>query len=154
MVEDTLFNFNVYSKCSTMRVVDTCAYRYTVSDSQLTKDRTKSTMRDSVKGYLTMFSHMEEFTNHTPEFEGVVKKIIGNQLFPCISRTLCADYNKAEFNDLKSQMVKMNILPVSGSSIKAKALDLITLNYLSFYLSGLIYSHLFVPFVLPYLRRN
>lgn len=168
IVEDILFNLDVFIQNPKMRFVASPIYYYTVSDAQTTRIREKQFMRDAVSGYLKMFSLFEHYAKEKPEIASIMYSYKKIELIPCLSRTLSADYDKRDYLSFVGKLREYRIIPFSllykknSSSIGQQCRNLlqkiifcfIFSNYYCYKGSSLVVRIIFVPYVLPYLSRN
>lgn len=154
MCEDMVFNLDAYIQASHVKIVDTCIYRYTVSDNQITKKRDRLTMSRAVDGYLQFFNRIHHYNEIYPSAKEALNHINQQQLLPFFSRALCARLEKNEFLSLKHQLVTLEIFPLSPVSFSHRLTNAIVNSYLWFRVVSLFYSKLFIPYLLPHLPRN
>lgn len=112
--EDDLFNLDVFVRNSRVREVDTYAYYYTTSKTQLTRGREKKCMRASVSGYLQSFDRYLEYSHQYPDLSERLKNKLYRLLLPFISRALCTGMSRQDFLDLKHYLANNKIIPAKG----------------------------------------
>lgn len=152
--EDEHFNLDVYINNPRVRIVDTYAYCYTTSKTQLTRVRAKDSMRKMVDGYLVLFDKHHLYCDQYPIVKDGLKKAMCGQLLPFVSRTLCAKLSILEFNRIKQNLLKNELLPAQGVGPMGLIINLTLKNFFVFRISGFFYKNIFVRFILPHLSRN
>lgn len=158
MVEDMLFNLEVYRKNLRLRCTDANIYRYTVSTSQLTRKRDPKSMRVAIRGY----EHLFKYIKNIQEVEGKkdqslsesLDKVILGQYQPFISRVLSSDLKMSEFRGLFERLEEHHVFPIKNPSRRCRAFNFIG-NHPSLYpLISFFYKKVFLPYMLPRLARN
>lgn len=137
--EDTAFCLDLFMYDPRTVYVNSNIYRYTISEGQITGRREKGAMRRIVDGYLVLLSMLEMYSVEYPELSGRLHCYQRQQLVPCMSRVLSADYNAKEYSVIVNRL---------------KELSLPTYSYVIYKPTSFLYRKLFVPYVLPRLRRN
>lgn len=152
--EDDLFNLDVFVRNPRVREVDTYAYYYTTSKTQLTRGREKKYMRASVSGYLQSFDRYLEYSHQYPNLSERLKNKLYRLLLPFISRALCAKMSRQDFLDLKHYLASNKIIPAKGLGLWGLFINFSFQNFFLFRISGFFYKNIFVRFILPHLSRN
>lgn len=152
--EDDLFNLEVYVKNPKVREVDTCAYFYTTSKTQLTRVREKKAMRESVNGYLQSFDKYIECSHQYTDLSETLKNRLQGLLLPFISRALCAKLSRNDFLRLRHFLVKNGLIPAKGLGLWGDFINFSIKNFYLFRISGFFYKNIFVKLILPHLSRN
>lgn len=152
--EDVVFNLDVFMHNPHTLHVNANVYRYFVSKGQLTRKRDVTFMHKIVDSYIVMFSVMEEYSKQKPCMEETLRLYKAQQMLPCISRVLSAHYSKKEWKIVRSQFYTLNVLPMRISGVSAHIINCMMLNYPLYLIASVLYRQIFIPFVLPQLKRN
>lgn len=157
MVEDALFNLEVYRRNLKLRRTNANIYRYTVNDNQLTKKRDVNTMRKAVQGYEHLLEYakciQEEHKNDRTLVDSI-DVLIANQFTPFMSRLLSARLRTPEFRELFLRLKKKRIFPIKEIDKKCKIYNYIGEHPVSYPAMSFIHRNVFVPYILPKLSRN
>lgn len=155
--EDAIFNLEVYLKDLRIRDTNLNIYRYTVNDTQMTRNRNKEKMRRIIGGYEQIFVVAKENQKSVCDdlvLSRSIDRWIANIFTPYMSRLLCADLTKKEFSDTIDRLRKKGVFPITVSNKKHKIYNFIG-NHPSLYpIESLIYRKIFIPYILPKLSRN
>lgn len=154
MCEDMVFNLEAYIQASHVKIVDTCIYRYTVSENQITKKRDRITMSRAVDGYLFFFNQIYNIINTVPELEETLAKIRTQQLSPFLSRALSANFDRKEFLLLQKKMYQLEILPLQPTMGRNRFINLMMMRFSIYSISSFLFTKIFLPYILPRLHRN
>ncbi len=130
MTEDSCFMLELMMGADHVVDVSSNIYRYTVNDTQITRQRDPMLMRKSIEGYLHFLTRLKHYN---------LSHVFSIQRIPFYSRALSARLQKKEYLRLGKDM---------------KSLDLHTPPYWLYVLLSSVHRHVFVPFVLPHLRRG
>lgn len=152
--EDEAFNLDVYIHNPFMMYVSSNLYRYTVSPEQITRIREKKFMRLSVEGYLTLFRNMIIYAKDYPELDSSLTLYRRDIFIPCMSRVLSACYSNKEFQSLRRNLREIEMYPIDGKGKLSWVINFIMHNYMTYFMASAVFRYLFVPYVLPQLRRN
>lgn len=97
--EDALFILLLYMTNPRVRFVNCDVYRYTENQNQMSHERDPQMMQIAVKSYMTFLECLVKFSDECMENEGKLhaslKEIIKAQLFPFVSRALCANIKRS-----------------------------------------------------------
>lgn len=105
-------------------------YRYTVSEGQITRQRDPRLMRECIEAYLHFLSRLQYYG---------LRQVMKIQEKPFLSRVLSANLDRKEFAELKPRIGDVGIRVVPYCCYKP----------MSF-----LFRRLFVPYILPKLRRG
>lgn len=105
-------------------------YRYTVSEGQITRQRDPQMMRECIDAYLYFLSRLQHYE---------LSEVMRVQANPFLSRVLSANLDRTEYIDLEPRVSAVGIRMVPYCCYKP----------MSF-----LFRHLFVPYILPKLRRG
>lgn len=158
MVEDMLFNLEVYRKNLRLRCTNANIYRYTVSENQLTRKRDPKSMRGSLIGYENLLNYAKDIQDvegkHDPSLSDSIDLMILDQSIPFLSRALSTNLKASEFKALIKRMKQAGIFPVKGQGYK-KVISNSIIGFPSLYpLFSILNRKVVVPYVLPRLSRN
>ena len=158
MVEDMLFNLEVYRKNLRLRCTNANIYRYTVSANQLTRKRDYQSMRKAIKGYERLLNFAKDIQNvegkDDPVLSDSIDVMILDQSFPFLSRVLSANLKTSEHKALIKQMRQAGIFPVKGSGHKKVISNFIIYGTSLYPLLSFLNRKVVVPYILPRLSRN
>lgn len=152
--EDVLFNWEAFLCRPWVKLVSSNVYRYCVSTGQLTRLRTPNVMREAVDGYLQLFRLMKRTVAERPEWETVLRYYRAYEAVPCMSRVLSAGLSKEEFLDTRVLLQELDVLPMVGGGGFSRTVNACMASYFHYTVASWLYRRLFLPFVLPQLRRN
>lgn len=152
--EDVAFNLDVYMCDPYVMAVSSNVYRYTVSAEQITRIRNPHHMRKVVESYMQLFKNMNKYIQNKPEMESVLFQYKQRETIPCMSRVLSANFTKEEFLFTKNAFQQLGVLPMLVSGNMARIINAAMRNYALYFLTSFLYRSLFVPYVLPHMRRN
>ena len=156
MCEDVVFNLDVYMKNLRLRCTKTSVYRYTVSETQLTRKRDKKTMRWAVQGYESLFELARGYQQSSPdeELKMALEKMISYQFTPFMSRALSAGYTGCEFKELMQRLKRKGLFPVQEFTKRDATVNRIGKLTALYPIESWLFRKIFVPYVLPRLSRN
>lgn len=154
MCEDMSFNLDAYVAAARVQIVNTNIYRYTVSDTQITKKRDPRTMSRAVEGYLFFFNQIYNVVNAVPGLRESLSKTRTQQLSPFLSRALSANFDRKDFLQLQKKMHQLDILPVEPAAGRNRIINLMMMHYSLYSIAGFLFTKLFLPYILPRLHRN
>ncbi len=152
--EDVAFNLDVYMCDPYVMQVSSNIYRYTVSEGQITRVREPHHMRSVVESYMCLFDNMNAYMQQKPEIKEALLAYKQRETIPCMSRVLSADYTRKEFLSVRHSFLKLEVLPMRLQGKASKVINVVMANYLMYWMASFLYRKLFLPYVLPHLRRN
>lgn len=152
--EDVAFNLDVYMCDPYVMQVSSNIYRYTISDGQITRVREPHRMRSVVDSYMYLFENMNAYMLQEPEIKEALLAYKQRETIPCMSRVLSADYTRKEFLSVRHSFLKLEVLPMRLQGKASKVINVVMANYLMYWMASFLYRKLFLPYVLPHLRRN
>lgn len=152
--EDVAFNLDVYMCDPYVMQVSSNIYRYTVSEGQITRVREPHHMRSVVESYMCLFDNMNAYMQQKPEIKETLQTYKQRETIPCMSRVLSADYTRKEFLSVKNSFLQLEVLPMRLQGKATKVINAVMTNYLMYWMASFLYRKLFLPYVLPHLRRN
>ena len=152
--EDVAFNLDVYICNPYVIQVSSNIYRYTISDGQITRVREPHRMRSVVDSYMYLFENMNAYMLQEPEIKEALLAYKQRETIPCMSRVLSADYTRKEFLSVRHSFLKLEVLPMRLQGKASKVINVVMANYLMYWMASFLYRKLFLPYVLPHLRRN
>ena len=152
--EDVAFNMDVYMCDPYVMQVSSNIYRYTVSEGQITRIREPRHMRSVVESYMYLFDNMNTYMQQKPEIREVLLAYKQRETIPCMSRVLSANYTRREFLSVKNSFLQLEVLPMRLQGMASKAINAVMANYVIYWIAGYLYRTIFVPYVLPQMRRN
>ena len=152
--EDVAFNLDVYMCDPYVMQVSSNIYRYTVVEGQITRVREPHHMRSVVDSYMCLFDSMNAYMQQKPEIKEALQTYKQRETIPCMSRVLSADYTRKEFLSVKNSFLQLEVLPMRLQGKATKVINAVMTNYFMYWMAGFLYRRLFVPYVLPRLRRN
>lgn len=148
--------------CSTSCIV----YQYLIHPNSASTSRNKVHARECAYHHLEVNDRLlnilekKEFVRTEPEIYKKCLKSIQSKMSLIFSRILSSDISLKEFKQILERQKKVGILPMEtkGSSIKSR-LSIHFINLLSVFPflyvpTKVLYSHFFVPIILPKLDRN
>lgn len=130
MTEDSCFLLELMMNAEHAIDVSSNIYRYTVNDTQITRQRDPWLMRKSIEGYLHFLTMLDHYD---------LPQVKAFQRIPFYSRVLSAKLNKTEYAELAD---------------KVRTLKLPVVPYGVYVLASAIHRKVLVPYVLPHLRRG
>lgn len=130
MTEDSCFMLELMMNAAHAVDVSSNIYRYTVNDTQITRQRDPQLMRQCIDGYLHLLSLLDHYG---------LPHVMAFQRTPFYSRVLSANLNKTEYAVLAD---------------KVRTLTLSVPPYGVYVLASAIHRKVLVPYVLPHLRRG
>lgn len=158
MVEDMLFNLEVYRKNLRLRCTDANIYRYTVSESQLTRKRDPKSMRVAIKGYEHLFKYAKGIQDKEgkddPSLSDSIDSMILGQFQPFISRVLSSDLKTSEFRSLFERLRQNKVFPLKETSKKCRIFNFIGSHPSLFPLMRFVHRKIILPYILPRKSRN
>lgn len=152
--EDVAFNLDVYMCNPYVMQVSSNIYRYTISDAQITRVREPHRMRSVVDSYVYLFENMNAYMQQEPEIREALQAYKQRETIPCMSRVLSADYTRKEFLSVRHSFLKLEVIPLRLQGKASKVINAVMANYLMYWMASFLYRKLFLPYVLPRLRRN
>ena len=152
--EDVAFNLDVYMCDPYVVLVSSNIYRYTISDEQITRIRDPHHMRKVVDSYMCLFENMNMYMHTKSEMGGVLMAYKQRETIPCMSRVLSANYKKREFLSVKKSFLQLEVLPMRFQGKTSIVINAVMANYIAYWMAGFLYRKVFLPYVLPHLRRN
>lgn len=152
--EDVAFNLDVYMCNPYVVAISSNIYRYTVSAEQITRIREPHHMRMVVDSYICLFGNMNAYMQKMPELKDTLLAYKQRETIPCMSRVLSADYEKKDWCDVRDRLHKVGGLPMHPLGWYSKVINGVMASYLVYRLMSVLYSKVFVPYILPRLRRN
>ena len=152
--EDVAFNLDVYMCNPYVVQVSSNLYRYTVSEEQITRIREPHHMRKVVESYKCLFENMNKYIQAVPKMRETLSRYKQRETIPCMSRVLSANYIRTDFFSTKRSFQQLGILPMRPSGKMSRIINVAMKNYVMYFMTSFLYRYLFVPYVLPHLRRN
>ncbi len=152
--EDITFSLDLCMSNPRCVVIDANVYRYTISDQQLTRCRSKESVRRMVNDLLVLFRKMNDYAVMYQDLKPALEEHKEQLMLSCISRVLSADYEKKDWLDVKDRLHQAGVLPMLRMGWCARFINYIMLYYSIYTMAGVFYRYLFVPYVLPYMSRN
>lgn len=159
MVEDVLFNLQVYLKNPTIRVVSSRLYRYNnLNDGSIIHSRNYTFVRKAIDGYLTLLAFLKKEIDNCVGIdvklsEGL-KRVIDFQLVPFMSRLLSSDLSIDEIRKIKNNLMQDRILPLTNIRRYNRIINYLFRFYYLFPLFQKSYQKFFIPYIFPHLSRN
>lgn len=129
-------------------------YRYVVEPDSMTTTRKSEKMRRIVDSYLQMMTSMQEYGVRYEALKLKMQTYIQQQMIPCLSRALSANYSWQEWHSVKERMQVVGGLPLTRAGRIGQYLGWMMAGYGRYCLFGWCYRHVFVPLILPRLKRN
>lgn len=156
MCEDVVFNLDVYMKDLRLRCTKTSVYRYTVSDSQLTRKRDKAMMQRAVRSYETLFDLARSYQQASDDntLKLALERMISYQFTPFMSRVLSANFTVREYKELMTRLKEKGLYPVQEFSRRDTMVNRIGRHTSLYPVESLLFRKVFLPYVLPRLSRN
>lgn len=138
------------------RMISTRAniYRYVVEPDSLTTARNPEKMRRIVESYLLMMTSMQEYGARFLVLQQRMQTYIQQQMIPCLSRALSARYDQQEWNSVRVRMSEVGGLPLTQAGRIGQCLGWTMAGYIRYCIGGWCYNRIFVPWILPRLKRN
>lgn len=130
MTEDSCFMLELMMQATHVVDVSSNIYRYTVNDSQITRSRDLQLMRNCIKSYLYFLSRLKYYQ---------LPQVISFQKIPFYSRLLSARLDYKEYKVVKTE---------------AQALNVYVAPYFIYVMMSFVHRKVFVPYILPHLRRG
>lgn len=152
--EDVAFNLDVFMHNPRIIYVNANLYRYTVSEGQQTRKRDRSYINKAVDSYLKLFGMMNTYSKQNPSMKPTLDLYKEQQMIPCMSRMLSANYSRNDWDVLKKKLQDVGILPMFRLGTYSRVINVLMHNYYSYKMASVLYGTVFLPFVLPHLRRN
>lgn len=156
MCEDMLFNLEVYMKNLRIKCTNSNIYRYTMSDSQLTRKRDKNTMLNAINSYELLFERAKCYqaisSDHVLK-EGI-DRMVAHQMSPYFSRILCANLTRRDFSKRMDTLWQKGILPINAEKRTHHILNFLSSHPSLYPLESCLYYRVFIPLILPRLSRN
>lgn len=152
--EDIAFSLDLFMLNPHCVAVDANVYRYTISEQQLTRCRSKASMHRMVDDMLVLFQKMNSYARLHPNLKHSLDEHEEMLMLPCVSRMLSANYTKKDFRSVKHSFMQLEVLPMRFQRMASKVINAVMANYLMYWMAGYLYRMVFVPYVLPRLSRN
>lgn len=154
IAEDVLFNLNVYMADAHVCAVTSNVYRYTMSPEQVTQARERERMKIAARCYLKVFEVMASHMKQWPDSRDVLEMIMEQQMLPCFSRVFSAGLSRDEFRDVRARFSATGVFSMKKKLTASKVIDCAMANYTTYSIMSSVYRNVFVPYVLPMMRRN
>lgn len=154
LCDDAAFCLDLMMANPRMISVRANIYRYVVEPDSLTTARNTEKMRCIVDSYLQMMTSMQEYGARYVRLQQKMQTYIQHQMIPCLSRALSANYHREEWRAVKERMQVVGGLPLTQAGRIGHCMGWMMAGYGRYCLGGCCYRHVFVPFVLPRLKRN
>lgn len=158
MVEDMLFNLEVYRKNLRLRCTNANIYRYTVSENQLTRKRDLNSMKKAIKGYERLLGYAKNIQEiegkNDPSISDSIDEMIAGQFQPFMSRVLSAKLRISEFRDLFERLRQAKIFPVKEYGKMHRIYNYIGSHPSLYPLVSFLHRKVIIPYILPRLSRN
>lgn len=155
--EDPLFILRLYMTNPRLRYVYCDAYRYTVNQNQMSRERDPRMMQIAIKSYMTFLGYLVKFrdecTVDEEKLRDSINEVIKGQLHPFISRALCANINRNQYKEIRKTLKDWKVVPTS-SGIYAKAINIAFTSYLLYCPLAIFHKRFFVPYILPRMNKN
>lgn len=129
-------------------------YRYVVEPDSMTTTRNPEKMRRIVDSYLQMMTSMKEYGTRFLELQQKMQTYIQQQMIPCLSRALSANYCRQEWRTITDKMQEVGGLPLTQAGRVGQCMGWMMSSYGRYSLGGWCYRQIFVPWILPRLKRN
>ncbi len=152
--EDIAFSLNLFMLNPHCVAVDANVYRYTISEQQVTRCRSKASMHRMVDDMLMLFQKMCDYGKTYQYLKSSIEEYKEQLMSPCISRILSADYDRKEWEIVKERLRQVKALPMHGSRMSARVVNEIMGSFMVYKMCGCFYRSVFVPYVLPQMSRN
>lgn len=152
--EDVAFNLDAYMCNPRVMQVTSNLYRYMVSPGQVTRIRNPRHMRIVVQHYVGLFENMTRYIKEKPEVSDALRLYREQEMVPCMSRILTANYNKEEFISVRGTFRHLDMLPLKQMNKAGRVINLLMANYVMYAMGSFLYRKIFLPYVLPRLGRN
>ncbi len=138
------------------RMISTRAniYRYVVEPNSMTTARNTEKMRRIVDSYLQMMTSMQEYGSQFSVLKTKMQTYIQQQMIPCLSRALSANYNHQEWQSVVEKIHQVGGFPLVQAGRVGRCLGWSMSSFGRYRLVGWCYRHVFVPYILPRLKRN
>lgn len=154
LCDDTAFCMDVFMANPTTLYVDANIYRYTIAEGQLTRKRNLNVMRKIVCSYLILLKALDEYSAKYPYMKDVLALYKEQQMIPCVSRILSARYSKREWKELVMKLKDIGVLPIRLLGKVSIVLNSVMYSYYLYVMVGVFYRFIFLPYILPQLKRN
>lgn len=154
LCDDSAFCLDLMMANPSMISVRANIYRYVVEPDSLTTARNPEKMRRIVDSYLQMMDSMQAYGKRYEELQQRMRSYVQQQMIPCLSRALSACYDRKEWQAAVAKMREVGGLPLTKAGRIGKCMGWATSDYVRYRLAGWCYRHVFVPYVLPRLKRN
>jgi len=154
LCDDSMFCLDVFMANPRTKAVNANVYRYTVVDDSLTKSRNADAMKRIVESYMRLLEAMDGYAK---QFEGLSAQLYlyrEQQMVPCMSRALSANYDKREFGEFRNKLSSRGVYPLSRMGMKSTLLNVPLASYCSYSACSLLYRKVFVPYLLGRIRKN
>lgn len=152
--EDIAFSLDLFMCNPRCVAVDANVYRYTISERQLTRCRSKASMHRMVDDMLMLFQKMCDYGKTYQVLKASIEEHKEQLMSSCISRILSADYDRKEWGIVKERLQQVEVLPMRGSGRFARVFNGIMSGFIVYKMCGFFYRTVFVPYVLPQMSRN
>lgn len=152
--EDIAFSLDLFMLNPHCVAVDANVYRYTISEQQVTRCRSKASMHRMVDDMLMLFQKMCDYGKTYQYLKSSIEEYKEQLMSPCISRILSADYDRREWGIVKERLRQVKALPMHGSRMSARVVNEIMGSFMVYKMCGCFYRSVFVPYVLPQMSRN
>jgi len=152
--EDIAFSLDMFMCNPHCVAVDANVYRYTISDQQLTRCRSKESMCRMVSDLIDLFQKLCDYATKYRELKPSIDKHKEELMLSCISRILSADYEKKSWRDVKDRLHQVDVLPMHLLGWRSKVINSVMSSYQVYWLMSVLHRRVFVPFILPSLSRN
>ena len=152
--EDIAFSLDLFMCNPRCVAVDANVYRYTISEQQLTRCRSKASMLRMVDDMLMLFQKMCDYGKTYQDLKSSIEEHKEQLMSSCISRILSADYDRREWDVVKERLQQVEALPMHGSGRYARVVNGIMSGFIVYKLCSCFYRTIFVPYVLPQMSRN
>ena len=154
LCDDAAFCLDLMMANPRMISVRANIYRYVVEPDSMTTARKPEKMRRIVDSYLQMMISMQEYGERYAELKQKLQTYIQQQMIPCLSRALSANYHREEWHSVKERMQVVGGLPLTQAGRIGQCMGWMMAGFGRYCLGGWCYRHVFVPWILPRLKRN
>ena len=154
LCDDSAFCLDLMMANPRMVSVRANIYRYVVEQDSLTTARNPEKMRRIVDSYLQMMTSMREYGMQYMALQQKMQTYIQQQMIPCLSRALSAHYCRQEWCAVTDKMNEVGGLPLTQAGRVGQCLGWMMSGYGRYRIGGWCYRRIFVPWILPRLKRN
>lgn len=154
LCDDAAFCLDLMMANPKMISIRANVYRYVVEPGSLTTARNPEKMRRIVESYLQMMKSMQEYGMQFVALQQKMQIYIQQQMIPCLSRVLSAKYDHQEWQGVVGKIHQVGGFPLVQAGRIGQCLGWSMSSYGRYRLVGWCYRHIFVPYILPRMKRN